>query len=330
MAMDFLLQTIAVMLLSFVATFLCNLWLIHSNYQWSLDHPNIRSLHEVPVPRLGGIGLLVGILASWLCFALTIQLPIGIGVGLLMAVSLLDDIKSLSVWVRLLVHGLVALGYSLYLFFPEYSFGAVIASTAAIIWMINLYNFMDGSDGLAGGMTVIGFGCYGFMAYFGGYGNDALINISIAAAAIGFLLHNFSPARIFLGDAGAISLGFLAATLGILGWKENLWPLWFPFLIFSSFIVDATVTLMKRAFRGEKIWQAHREHYYQRMVQAGLGHRNTALCWYGLMLLSGVSAIWAARQDHSMQQITLLVWGCIYLTLLLFFEWMQKFQGNRG
>ena len=206
----------------------------------------------------------------------------------------------------------------------------MIIGTAAIVWMINLYNFMDGSDGLAGGMAVIGFGSYGLFAYWAGYENYALINFSIAAAALGFLIHNFSPARIFLGDGGAIPLGFLAIVVGVMGWKESIWPLWFPWLIFSPFIVDATVTLLKRVFRGEKIWQAHRQHYYQSMVQNGFGHRNTALCWYGVMLLAGISAVWAAQQGSSVQRVTLIAWSTIYLMLLFIFESTQKFRGNRG
>lgn len=115
-----------------------------------------------------------------------------------------------------------------------------------------------------------------------------------------------------------------------MGWKESIWPLWFPWLIFSPFIVDATVTLLKRVFRGEKIWQAHRQHYYQSMVQNGFGHRNTALCCYGVMLLAGISAVWAAQQDSSVQHVVLIAWSAIYLMLLFIFESTQKFRGNRG
>src|SRR6476659_1011719 len=116
-----------------------------------------------------------------------------------------------------------------------------------------------------------------------------MINFCVAAAAAAFLLFNFHPARIFMGDAGAIPLGFLAATLGVTGWINGLWPLWLPVLVFSPFIADASVTLAKRALRGEKIWQAHREHYYQRVVRAGFGHRNMALLGYILMFAAGIS-----------------------------------------
>lgn len=333
MAMDLFQRTIVAMLLSFVVAYAIDYWLINGSKkwgQWGFDHPNARSLHVAPVSRLGGIGLFLGVLTSWSFFSLTLPNMVWIGLCLLLIVSVLDDIKGLPVWFRLCLHSFVALSCAFDLFFSGDGYFSVIIGAAAIVWMINLYNFMDGSDGLAGGMAVIGFGSYGLFAYWAGYENYALINFSIAAAALGFLIHNFSPARIFLGDGGAIPLGFLAIVVGVLGWKESIWPMWFPWLIFSPFIVDATVTLLKRVFRGEKIWQAHRQHYYQSMVQNGFGHRNTALCWYGVMLLAGISAVWAAQQDSSVQRVTLIGWSTIYLMLLFIFESTQKFRGNRG
>jgi UDP-N-acetylmuramyl pentapeptide phosphotransferase/UDP-N-acetylglucosamine-1-phosphate transferase len=196
--------------------------------------------------------------------------------------------------------------------------------------MSNLYNFMDGSDGLAGGMTVIGFGYYGLFAYLAGNSDFAVINRSIAAAALAFLCYNFHPARIFMGDAGAVPLGFLAAALGILGWLDQLWSLWVPVLIFSPFIADATVTITKRLMRGEKIWQAHREHYYQRMVQSGLGHRNTALLSYALMLAAGGCAVWAGGQDLTVQSRVAMAWGSIYLLFMFLSDCHRKYYSNRG
>jgi len=113
---------------------------------------------------------------------------------------------------------------------------------------------------------------------------------SIAAAALAFLRFNFPPARLFMGDSGSIPLGFMAATLGIAGAMNGVWPWLFPLLVFSPFIVDASVTLARRALRGEKIWQAHRSHYYQRAVLLGATHRQLALAAYALMLLAAVLA----------------------------------------
>ena len=303
-------------LFSFAVTFALIWWLIRGNTLKVLDHPNPRSLHTKPVPRTGGIGLILGVLASWALLPTTLPLPVWMSVGLLMAVSLADDVLTLPVWQRLLTHGIAAAWLSTTLLSGAYGWMLVIVIAFAIAWMTNLFNFMDGSDGLAGGMTLIGFSCYGLTAWLAGNETFAMINLCIAAAAAAFLLFNFHPARIFMGDAGAIPLGFLAAVFGVMGWIDGLWPLWLPLLVFSPFIADATATLAKRGVRGEKIWQAHREHYYQRLVQSGFGHRNTALLGYVLMLAAGASAVWSMGQNTAVQLGVGMAWGGAYLVMM--------------
>lgn len=287
------------------------------------DIPNERSLHDKPVPRTGGIALMTGMLSGWLLLQFWlwwIVLPV-LGLFIL---SLLDDMRNLSPKTRLIGHFIAALitvlgaGVPLLWFIPVLLF---------VVWMTNLYNFMDGSDGLAGGMALFGFGCYGAGAWMGGNEVFALLNFTVAAAALGFLFFNFHPARIFMGDAGSIPLGFLAAAFGVWGWQTAYWPFWFPLLVFSPFVADATVTLLKRARRGEKLSQAHRSHYYQRLVQIGWGHRSTALAEYALMLLAGASALWGMGMDNTAQSGLLLVWGVAYLVPMAWIDrrW-QKYQ----
>lgn len=281
------------------------------------DIPNERSLHSTPVPRIGGIALMAGVLSGWALLLHSLSWWVVLPVVGLFALSLLDDMRSLSAGIRLIGHFLAALialsgaDMSLLWFIPALLF---------IVWMTNLYNFMDGSDGLAGGMALFGFGCYGAGAWMGGHEAFALLNISVASAALGFLFFNFHPARVFMGDAGSIPLGFLAAIFGISGWKQGFWPLWFPLLVFSPFVVDATVTLFKRAMRGERLSQAHRSHYYQRLVQMGWGHRNTALAEYALMLLVGMSALWGIGLDVQGQIKILALWCAIYSGLLMWID----------
>jgi len=171
----------------------------------------------------------------------------------------------------------------------------------AVAWITNLYNFMDGSDGLAGGMSLIGFATYAFAAWLVGEIVLAAVAASIAGAAVAFLLYNFHPARIFLGDVGSIPLGFLAGALGILGWRNDAWPLWFPLVVFGPFIGDATLTLVKRVIRGERVWRAHREHYYQRMIRMGLGHRATAYIEYAAMAVCAGAALLGRQQPPGVQ-----------------------------
>ncbi len=281
------------------------------------DIPNERSLHSSPIPRVGGIALMVGSLCGWALLMPFLAWWIVLPTAGLFALSLLDDIRSLSPQTRLIGHFLAALvalagaGVPLLWSLPVLLF---------IVWMTNLYNFMDGSDGLAGGMALFGFGSYGIAAWLGGNEMFALLNFSVAAATLGFLIFNFHPARVFMGDAGSIPLGFLAAVFGVSGWQTGHWPFWFPLLVFSPFAVDATVTLFMRMLRSEKLSQAHRSHYYQRLVQMGWGHRNTALAEYALMALAGMSALWGVGLDAHGQAGLLVWWGAIYAGLLMWID----------
>jgi UDP-N-acetylmuramyl pentapeptide phosphotransferase/UDP-N-acetylglucosamine-1-phosphate transferase len=243
------------------------------------------------------------------------------------AISLLDDLRGLSAAVRLAAHLLAATLAAMTLFGGESPLllaGAVLA----IGWMCNLYNFMDGSDGLAGGMALFGFLAYAVAAWLAGSTQFALLNLAVAAAAAGFLTHNFHPARIFLGDAGSVPLGFLAATLGLNGWLQRDWTWWFPLLVFSPFIVDASVTLARRLLAGARVWEAHRDHYYQRLVQLGLGHRGTALAEYAVMAACAIAGLWAMTLDSSSQHQVLAAAGVAYLAAIIAIEraWRKRFH----
>ena len=157
-------------------------------------------------------------------------------------------------------------------------------------WIVNLYNFMDGMDGFAGGMTVIGFTTLAALCASRGAAELAAMSLAVAASALGFLLFNFPPARIFMGDLGSSLLGYLCAVAMLSAESSASIPLWISALVFSPFIVDASVTLARRTLAGERPWRAHRDHFYQRLVRLGWGHRKTVVCEYGLMLACAVSA----------------------------------------
>ena len=307
-------------LISFVATLTSLFWLIRSNTLKIVDLPNSRSLHTTPTPKTGGVSLVLGILTSWALLPAVLTTPIWLAVCVMMAVSLADDIFTLPVWPRLLIHVIIAAWLSATLLFPAHGWMFIIIVAFAIAWMTNLYNFMDGVDGLAGGMTLIGFCFYGIAAWGAGEETFAMLNFCIAASAAAFLMFNFHPARIFLGDSGSIPLGFLAAVIGVIGWRDGLWQFWLPLLVFSPFIADATVTLVKRSLLGEKVWQAHFEHYYQRLVRSGFGHRNTALLSYVLMLAAGAIALWATHQEATIQLATIVVCCVAYLLMMFSFD----------
>lgn len=309
------------LLISFFAAIACAgilRQLLASGLAWRLatDMPNDRSLHEKPTPRIGGWGIVPVIAIVILTFALKLWLAAA-GALVLAAVSQIDDRRGLPARVRFAVHVAVVMAF-------------VIANPSDVpwwfaagivflqLWLTNLYNFMDGADGLAGGMALFGFGGYALAALSGGGRIEldlAFGSAAIAGAACGFLCFNFHPARLFLGDAGSIPLGFLAGALGYWGWRADVWPLWFPAMVFAPFIVDASITLLRRLLRGEKVWQAHREHYYQRMVRLGLGHTRTALAWYVIMLAGTMVAMWTRGLSATLQWTVCVVWYVMLIVI---------------
>jgi UDP-N-acetylmuramyl pentapeptide phosphotransferase/UDP-N-acetylglucosamine-1-phosphate transferase len=269
---------------------------------------------------------MLGVLSGWVLLAGTLTWWLLLPLILLFSVSLLDDMHNLPVMQRLLAQlvaaAILVAGAGL---FVRYGVVTALVVLLFTVWMTNLYNFMDGSDGLAGGMALFGFTFYGIAALLVHDEAFAMLNFSVAAAALGFLFFNFPPARIFMGDAGSIPLGFLAAALGLWGWQEGCWSAWFPLLVFSPFLVDASVTLLRRSLRGAKVTEAHREHYYQRLVQAGWRHRDVALAEYVLMLAAGGSALLVFRQVFPWS--VFIAWAGIYAMLMLMVDakW-KKFQ----
>jgi len=294
-----------------------------------LDHPNERSLHKAPVPRTGGLAIWAGSLTavSVVLIALGARAElvwIGGATLLVGLVSFIDDRSHVPVAVRFLAQvvaaGLLVAGglaiRSATLIGLDFALPTIavwMLTLLFVVWMTNLYNFMDGMDGFAGGMAVFGFGTLGALGYLAGDAYFAALCWAIGAAAGGFLVWNFPPARIFMGDVGASALGVIAAGLSLWADKIGLFPLWLSMLVFSPFIVDATVTLLRRAMRSERLWMAHRSHYYQRLVRLGWGHKKTVVVEYGLMAGCSVTAVLLLKASPAVQWVGLAVWGGIYV-----------------
>ncbi len=253
-----------------------------------LDHPNDRSSHERPTPRGGGIAVIAALVATWGGAAawaasggaaLPPGLPVVLAAAVVLAlVSWADDRRGLPAGLRLAVH-VVAVGVAIpamagsALFFQGLLPEALDRAAAAFLWLwfLNLYNFMDGIDGLAGAETAaLGIGVAAVVAAGGLPPLPAALALSATGAALGFLRWNWPPARIFLGDVGSVPLGYLLGwlllTLAAAGaWRAAL-------ILPLYYLADATVTLARRLVRGEAVWRAHREHFYQLAVRAGMAH----------------------------------------------------------
>ena len=322
----------------------------------ALDKPN--AMHQVPVPRIGGLPIVLTVVFVVVAtvpathnFAASVALSAAVCLGLL---SLVDDRRGLPPYVRLVAHIVAAMVVAVALT-SEAMRGALLASTLlsllssplgvavailGLVWMTNLYNFMDGANGLAGFMGLIGFGTLAIAAYAavgvsagadvaGQIEDVATLCAATSGACAGFLLFNFPSGRIFLGDVGAVFLGFLAGAIGLVGAIQTAWPWWLPLLVFSPFIFDATVTLLRRILRCERIWEAHREHIYHRLIlHCGWSHQRTALTYAAIMLLASGHGLWVvcysaqnSVRGETFPLVILITWVLTYVGFFTAAEW---------
>ncbi len=337
---------VLVILSGLVSLFLVYLLSRKSSPLLILDKPNERSLHSKPTSRTGGVGILGGIIFSGLLLTSAQAYPgslvsIFVGIMMIATVSLIDDKRGVSVRYRLFVHILAAVVlmsngfYILNLETPFFSLElhlwlAYLFSFLLILWSINLYNFMDGMDGFAGGMAFIGFSVFAVLGMLKGASIYALLAAIIASANGAFLLFNFPPARIFMGDTGSSVLGFLMAAMMIWADNKGIFPLWIGILVFSPFILDASITLLRRAINGEKIWQAHRSHLYQRLVLSGWSHRRTVTMEYGMMLICAMLALCSVYFSHRNVQPGVFIASVLFysLTYTYLFKYLRRQESN--
>ena len=278
-----------------------------------LDHPNERSSHTQPVPRVGGIGIALGFLLPfatiahgdyWWTMAAAIAAMAGVG--------LLDDFRNLPasrkyvlqlvivallMWSGVLVHelwlpftGAVMLGW--------------LAVPLTLVWLTgfpNFFNFMDGTNGMAGGSAVIFGGFFAAYAFSEGRAEAATLGLLMAGSALGFLFFNFPRARTFMGDAGSLSLGLCAAMLAVRQHDPMGRHAAASLILCSVFIYDCTTTIFKRLARGENIFAAHRSHHYQRLARAGWGHTRAAWLYFAMHCLAGTLGLIYLRGGETAQ-----------------------------
>src|SRR6266542_1556775 len=272
-----------------------------------LDVPNERSSHSRPVPRAGGVAIVLGFaigLLAWLVSGNALS-PRALGwlggAALVAAVSFADDVRSLPAGPRLAVHAL----------------GALLLTVVgvqerelplAFVWVAlvtNVYNFMDGIDGLAASQAVIAGAA---LSIAGTVVNNPLVSIGgglIAAASAGFLAHNLPPARLFMGDVGSTFLGFNFAGLSLLGNRGGgggRLPSEFGVVVLARVLFDSMVSLARRIVRGERWYTAHRSHFYQRLVMHGLSHAQVTGLYAALAVVAAVAALLGLVLEEPLRQ----------------------------
>lgn len=258
-----------------------------------VDRPNQRSSHSRTVPRGGGVGivvtfLLVICLGSWRAYLDTqLTSTLVFGGSAVALIGLLDDCFDVTPLLRAAVH-CVAAGWAVWKLGPLMCFDLGTAftdlkgfdylfTTFCIVWMINLYNFMDGIDGLAAveGLTVSGLG--GGLLFITGMHTLGAVSWILAATCSGFLVLNWPPARVFMGDTGSGFLGFVFGVLIVVSANKRTQMFWPWMILLMVFICDATVTLLRRVLSGEKWYEGHRSHAYQHLARCWRSHLKTTL-----------------------------------------------------
>ena len=289
-----------------VTALFCGLWwrVMHARL---LDVPGERSLHTRPTPTGGGAGLTAALVAAALlasqgtaASATTATVSLMLPAGLLCLAGLLDDLRGLGIWTRLLLQTLCAV-WVLVTLGPWPHPGASLLLLAAL-WIVgftNAFNFMDGIDGLAASHAAfVGLAGALLLEHAGGHPELVLLLALTGACAAGFLVWNWPPARLFMGDAGSLPLGFLLAALALLAASEGALSAWCWLILWSPFLCDTGITLLMRAAARKPLFQAHREHAYQRL--AARGHRPVTL---GLLIVDVVWLLplaWLAAQHPAL------------------------------
>jgi UDP-N-acetylmuramyl pentapeptide phosphotransferase/UDP-N-acetylglucosamine-1-phosphate transferase len=289
-----------ILLVAWLTTAVASLILVDFARRWSeraghYDHPNERSSHTTPTPRTGGVGIVL----ATIFILLFLQMIGGLGptdgfnsliAGALLvaAISFLDDLRPLSAAVRFPVHVIAAV--IVVLGAGSWTWIGLLLTCIWIVAVTNIYNFMDGIDGIAGSQAVVAGVAWAILGAAFQERAIAALGGVLAAAALGFLAHNWPPARIFMGDTGSAFLGFLFAALPLVSPRRN--ESFLPaVLILWPFVFDGTLTILRRLLRRENIFAAHRSHLYQRLNAAGWSHARVTSIYIAIAALGAVAGI---------------------------------------
>ena len=316
-----------------------------------LDQPNQRSSHVAPTPRGGGIAILLVILASSLWVSRVhkdhLMWVAPLVAFLLGIISLVDDVRGLSAGVRFGTHIAAALvliwglGFtisvgSMAILAEQLQLPFSLIILLIVFWIVgytNAFNFMDGINGIAG--VQAGIGAFAMAAVAGvstGRWDSApvMVSLAVSGAALGFIPHNFPKARMFMGDVGSAPLGMLLSFLVLWICREHSFRLFIPLaMIHANFILDTSVTLLRRIARGDRWLDSHREHFYQRLVRAGFSH-TAVTCWEGfLLVIASIISVLVARSSTAVQlgalATVIFIWGVFFsIAEYIFWRFNQK------
>ena len=262
----------------------------------TIDIPNKRSNHNVPTPKGAGIGLIASLLIIYYLFFPINDFIFTISIFLLCVTSFINDNKQISIALRLFIQTILAFIIISYwsplvdstlleIFIPGWLESIIML--LFILWMTNLFNFMDGIDGISSVQCIIiglGVGSCLFLSEDINKFENVIAGFFVGSG-IAFLIWNWQPAKVFLGDAGSIPIGFINAILFLLLFKNGFW--YVAIILNSYYLTDSSITLIKRLLKKEKPWQAHKSHFYQKAVMNGYSHSEVCIiiAKHGLLLI---------------------------------------------
>lgn len=296
----------------------------------ALDVPNERKVHKKPMPRLGGLGIFCGFLLGYMLFSKqSVQMnSILIGSFIILLTGIFDDIKPLSSLCKLVGQILSALvitfygeiilsNISAFGFYIDFGIFAYPITILFIVACINIINLIDGLDGLSGGISAIFFLTTGIICFARQMtsGLEMTLTFIMLGSTLGFLIHNFYPAKIFAGDSGAMFLGFIISVISLLGFKGTvLTSVFVPLLILAIPILDTLFAIIRRVLKHQHIYTADKEHLHHQLLGMNFSHRNTVLIIYLINILFAIASIFYTLKDA--------FWGrIIYIILFIIVVW---------
>jgi len=300
-----------------IVSVLLSLLLKFDSRLFAHDNPTERGLHDQVVSRGGGV---IIVISTALCGAGLSLVGIGDGLDWLVALALgaiaamgfADDHLGLSVRFRLLacfglasVLAMATVGDGHWILFgstyPLQTGFAILPAVVGLVWLMNLFNFMDGADGIAGVQGLIGTAALAAWFAFSNHPSLALMNLGVAGACLGFLIFNWAPARVFLGDVGSLTLGGWFGSMLLIGTSTAGIPLEAFLILLGAFWFDATYTLTRRFLSGARITEAHREHLYQQLILANWSHQKVALGTAALALvMAALGSAVMCKPEHGL------------------------------
>lgn len=292
----------------------------------AIDDPKQeRKVHEIPMPRLGGIAIFLGTMLSMFYFTnLSMDKIIGISLGAIVIVitGLLDDIYDLSAIIKLMMQILAAIivisfGIQIELFTnyfsdTQYIYLGVLGIPTTILWIVgitNTVNLIDGLDGLAAGTAIISSVTLAYIAIINGRMETAVLLTILAGSAAGFLPYNFNPAKVFMGDSGALFLGYFLSVVSILGAVKGAAAIayFLPVLALGLPIFDTAYAIFRRLINNRPIMEADKEHLHHKLLDSGLNHKGAVLVLYLISTLLGSTAILFTLDRYMDSIISLII-----------------------